>query len=74
MSSRSFLNKNKKIIILIGIVIIAFVIYRYFWEKRNILVDINLDYTNDYESDIRKLLTDNTISNIISNSKQNCNC
>jgi short subunit fatty acids transporter len=74
MSSRSFLNKNKKIIILFGIIIIAFVIYRYFWEKRNILVDINLDYMDDYESDIRKLLTDNTISNIINNSNQKCNC
>lgn len=73
MSLRNLLNKHKKFIILISIVIIAFFIYRYFWEKKNILVDINLNPAGNYETNIKDLITEENISKLISSNNTNSN-
>lgn len=55
MALKQFLDNHKKIIILIVVFIVSLFIYRYFWEKKNILVDINLVDSDKISSNRKKL-------------------
>ena len=46
MNFKKFISDNKKILIIVGLIIIAFIIYRYFLQKHNILSDLNLKNSN----------------------------
>lgn len=44
MQFGKFYEEHKKLIIIVGLIIVAFIIYRYFWEKRSIAHDLGLGW------------------------------
>jgi len=44
MQFRKFYEEHKKLIIIVSLIIVAFIIYRYFWEKRSIAHDLGLGW------------------------------
>jgi len=42
MGFTEFFNEHKKIIIVILILIVAFIIYRYFWENKSVTNDLDI--------------------------------
>ncbi|XWV24779.1 hypothetical protein QJ856_gp1004 [Tupanvirus deep ocean] len=42
MALRNFYDEHKKIIIIVGLIIIAFIIYRYFWEEKSFTKDFSI--------------------------------
>lgn len=63
MALKDFFYNNQKIIIIIGLLIVAFIIYRYFWQEKDITKDLNLNSLESRLSSLESKLGSDSVAN-----------